>query len=331
MAEANAEPGPEAPEAPRGAVPPIGREARRSVTVVTILREPLEPTLRFVAWYLELGAARLDLYFDDPDDPAIARLEAEPRVSCTRCTPEFWRGLGLEPDERFTLRQNRVLSHAYAACDTGWVLNVDADEFLWLGPRSLPRFAARQPDEVRAVRVQPAEVVQLDEPDGATWFRMPMRRRHLRSIYKDDRALFRLREGMVGHVDGKSMIRTGLMLSAIRQHWAEDADKLPIKDKMVGKRQQAVLLHFLDGGYDHWRSKVEWRAASAGFNGRIRQRLNGQTDEAPMTEDDYRELYRRLHCFDAERRDELEASGRFLRLEDDFDAPRRRLFGDPPG
>lgn len=305
--------------------PAPGAGMRGAVTVVTILREPLELTLRFVAWYLELGAARLDLYFDDPDDPAIELLAGIERVSATRCTPAFWRSLGADPEARFTLRQNLVLTHAYQACDTAWVLNVDADELLWLGDRRLRRFAARQPDEVRAVRFMPAEVVQTDEPENHTWFRYPMRRRHLSLVYGEDRPLFRHRAGLVGHTEGKSMIRTGLAIAKVRQHWAQDAEGNAIADKVVGKRQNAVLLHFLDNGYDHWRQKAGWRLSASGFSGRVRDVLAG-ADQNVAREEDFMALYRRLHHFDATRLERLKASGRALCLNLDFDAPRRRVF-----
>ncbi len=310
----------QSPEAPK-------RKPRGDVTVVAVLREPLQFTLRFVAWYLELGAARLDLYFDDPNDPAIALLETVDRVSATRCTPEFWRSIGVDPETRFGRRQNRALTHAYKTARTAWVLNVDADELLWLGGSNLRRYAARQPEEVRAVRIQPAEAAQTDAPDdqNCTWFRVPMRPRHLQLVYGEDQALFRGRAGMVGHTEGKSMIRTGLNVSRVRQHWAVDTEGKPIVDKVVGKRQQALILHFLDNGYEHWRRKVNWRAGSSGFSRRLRQMFADANRTLP-NEADYRDLYRRLHHFDEARLERLRATGRMLRLELDFDEPRQRLF-----
>ena len=77
---------------------------RSRLTVGTILREPIETVLKFVAWYLAQDADRIVLCFDDPDDPAIELMQHVERVECVRCTPDFWKEFGLSPEVRFTKR-----------------------------------------------------------------------------------------------------------------------------------------------------------------------------------------------------------------------------------
>ena len=43
-------------------------------SVAAIVNEPLATVHRFVAWYLEQGAQEITLFFDNPDDGAIAAL-----------------------------------------------------------------------------------------------------------------------------------------------------------------------------------------------------------------------------------------------------------------
>ena len=49
----------------------------------------MDITLTFVAWYLEQGAQKIYLYFDDPGDPALEILAGMDRVVATPCTREF--------------------------------------------------------------------------------------------------------------------------------------------------------------------------------------------------------------------------------------------------
>ena len=100
--------------------------------VGAILKEPLEVTLGFVAWYLDQGADHIHLFFDDPEDSAIAILDGQARVTCTPCTDDFWRSIAIRPDAPFVKRQNRALTHLYGQLTEGWLLNVDADEILFV-------------------------------------------------------------------------------------------------------------------------------------------------------------------------------------------------------
>ena len=57
-----------------------------SWAVVATVKAAEEKVLAFVAHHLSLGAARIYLYFDDPDDPAHAAVAGLHRVTATRCT-----------------------------------------------------------------------------------------------------------------------------------------------------------------------------------------------------------------------------------------------------
>ena len=84
----------------------------------------------FVAWHLELGAARVVIYFDDPDDPCAALLEGfGPRVAVVRCDAKHWAGFGKRPGKK-TTRQTLNIQHAYDRTDLDWLAHVDVDEFI---------------------------------------------------------------------------------------------------------------------------------------------------------------------------------------------------------
>jgi hypothetical protein len=65
---------------------------------------------RFIDWHLGQGAARIILFFDDPDDPAIGALKGEPRLDARPCTPALWTGWAWTREARFTRRQRAAMT-----------------------------------------------------------------------------------------------------------------------------------------------------------------------------------------------------------------------------
>lgn len=295
--------------------------------VGAILNEPLADTLRFAAWYLDAGASGLTLLFDNPEDPALEVLAGHPAVTCIPCTAEFWAGLGLTPDTRFTKRQNMALSWVYRSMPDGWLLNVDADEFLHVMNGTVSSFLAAMPAETEAVRVETAEIVA--GPAGATEniYRLPMERDVARRVYGDSAALFGpRRKGLIGHPQGKSFVRCGLPGVSLRQHWAQRADGSEIVERYVPVREGAALLHHIGLDYVVWRAKLDWRLVSSGFTVPLTERIRGMLD-LPDAEEQLRALHADLHGVDVERLDRLRAEGVSLELPFDLDAITARRFG----
>lgn len=299
--------------------------------VGAILNEPLADTLRFAAWYLDAGASGLTLLFDNPEDPALEVLASHPSVTCIPCTAEFWADLGLTPDTRFTKRQNMALSWVYRSMPDGWLLNVDADEFLHVINGAVSSFLAAMPAETEAVRVETAEIVA--GPAGATEniYRLPMERDVARRVYGDSAALFGpRRKGLIGHPQGKSFVRCGLPGVSLRQHWAQRADGSEIAERYVPVREGAALLHHIGLDYAVWRAKLDWRLVSSGFTVPLTERIRAMLD-LPDAEERLRTLHADLHGVDAERLDRLRAEGVSLELPIDLDGITARRFGKGHG
>lgn len=296
--------------------------------VGAILKEPLADTLRFVAWYLEVGADGLTLFFDDPEDPAIDVLRDHPKVTCVPCTPEFWRNIGVEPDVRFTRRQNLAVTSAYVQQKDGWFLNVDSDEFLYLQSGTIRDLLASQPDDVQAIRFKVAEFVELVEPQSKLTFRLPIEQRFKRRyIYGENAGLFGpRRQGMVGHADGKSATRAGIDGVFLRQHWPDLHGK-HLPNKLLGAESGAYLLHFVARDFDTWKRKVEWRTGSRGFARPLAERLKELRDD-PYRDVQLQDLYDALHKMDPEMLERLEAIGCRLDLDVDLDVIAEAHFGD---
>ncbi|MGP1356492.1 glycosyltransferase family 2 protein [Roseicyclus sp.] len=284
--------------------------AEGGFSVVTVAREPLPVLRRFVEWHLGCGAERIVLFLDDPDDPARMALSGEPRLELRSCTAELWRGLGVKPDARFTRRQRAALNAAYAEAAAPWLLVLDADERMWLRGRSIPDTLAALPADALSLRVRSAEAVTLRE--GGSALRLPIPRRVVNEVYGPDADLFRRREGLVGHPEGKSFHRTGLAGLRIRLHWAEDAQGARLPGPVLGPEDRAHLVHDIAPDYARWRAKVAWRAGSHGFSGPLKDRIDAIA-ALPDPEAGYRALHDRLHILGPEEAAALEAAGGLLR------------------
>ncbi len=59
--------------------------------VCATVRAPADQVLAFVAHHLDLGADRIWLHFDDPDDPALVLAAPLPRVTAVACDDAYWR------------------------------------------------------------------------------------------------------------------------------------------------------------------------------------------------------------------------------------------------
>ncbi|WP_176805078.1 glycosyltransferase family 2 protein [Paracoccus isoporae] len=297
-----------------------------TVQMATVLREPLEQTLRFVSWYCELGVERIELFFDDPQDPAIELVETRPEVRVHRCTADFWRGIGAQPDMAFVKRQNAALTFAYRGAKADWFLAVDSDEFVYLQGRNFDEFLRSVPDDAPAVRFCTAEHVTTPG-HGGNWFRLPLPRAVIRQ--NGGAAAFYLapRGGLVGHADGKSLTRTGFDVFRVRQHLVVGRDRKPIDGIFVGPANGAMLLHFVDNGYDRWRAKLAWRRGSWGLPRRASARLD-EIDRFPAeeAEREYRALYDLLHQLEPETCEKLEGLGGVIRLDVDTHGQIDRIF-----
>lgn len=279
-------------------------------TVATIAREPWPVLDRFLAWHLGQGAERIILHLDDPDDPALPRLHGEPRVEVRRCTPAFWAARGMDVDTRFTRRQRRVLSDAYADTPDGWLLVLDADEVMWLRERSIDDTLSALPDDAMSLRVLSAEQVLL--PDGSDGFRTPIDRKAVNRIYGADADLLRIRKGLVYHPEGKSFHRAGQAGLEMKLHWALDAQGDRTPGPVLGPQDAAHLVHYAAPDYARWRAKVVWRVGAHGFSQPVKDRLE-QIAASADPEPGYRALFDRLHSLTDAQAHALEAEGGLLR------------------
>ena len=189
--------------------------------LVATVKAPEDQVLAFIAHHLSLGAARLWIYFDDPDDPAFARVAALPRVTATRCTPMYWAMRGGR-DDRHQNRQIRNARHAQRTCTLDWLGHIDVDEFLH-APRPVADILGQVPAEVPNLMMDAFEAMHdPDLPDDiftARHFRGPLRHQHdaLRRAILGPLADV-VTAGNIGHTNGKTFCRPAVKGLSLRIH-----------------------------------------------------------------------------------------------------------------
>jgi hypothetical protein len=189
--------------------------------IVSTVKAPEEKVLAFVAHHLSLGAARIFLYFDDPDDPAQTAVAHHQRVTATRCTGSYWADRGGR-HERHQNRQSRNARDAYERCTADWLSHIDVDEFLYC-PRPVAEILAEIPPEVLVAKMEPFEAMHdpslPDDIYTACTFRGALRHDNWKLRW---RALGKYREfnrdGLLSHANGKVIFRTGIRHLSPRLH-----------------------------------------------------------------------------------------------------------------
>jgi hypothetical protein len=296
--------------------------------VGAIVNEPEAEILRFAAWYASQGAHGITLFFDNPDDPTATLMEQHPNVTVIRCTPDFWQDLGLTPDVRFTKRQNAALNWLYRQTPADWLLNVDADEFMYTAPGSIQALLEGQPEDIEVVRVETAEVVLLKSLSGQkSHYRLPMARTTAQTVYGESLRFFGpKRKGLVGHAAGKAFVRCGNSDLRLRQHWAESISGRAISECIIPAAPNAALLHHIGDKYDVWREKIEWRLSSRGYIASLNQVMT-EALNADDCEERFQALYDDLHGCSDERFQRLQVAGVYMSVDKGPDAVAQEVFG----
>jgi hypothetical protein len=191
--------------------------------LVTTIKAPEEQVLAFVAHHLSLGASQLWIYFDDPQDPAFARVAGLPRVTAIRCTDWYW---AIRGGRKANHRRRQVLNarDAQRRCRLDWLGHVDGDEFLYAsGPVSsvLADISADVPNVLMDVFEAMHDPDLPDDIFTARQFRGPLRGMHLAlhpAIFGP--AAPAVAKGGLGHTIGKSFCRPRLKGISLDLHLA---------------------------------------------------------------------------------------------------------------
>jgi len=294
--------------------------------VATVARESPEVIRRFVSWHLDMGASEIVIYCDDPDDPNIDLVAHLAQVKCVRCTPEFWKSVGMDPDRMFVKRQNRAIQHAYKNCSFDWLLVCDADELLYMSRgQRLEEVLLAQPMQVRSVIFRPAERVVVDGDEANTWYRLPMGRKMLVRALGDELAgALAQRGGFVGHSIGKSVVRTGVSGLSLRQHFGELRGGEKVIDKVFDWDRGGAILHLMNNSFSGWNRKLRVRIVGSSMTRGLRAILTRVFEAGDETA--IREYFRKLYHVSAEIAPVMKRRGALVQAKIDPDHAVARYF-----
>ena len=158
------------------------RKDEGRVGVSCLLNEAPLQTEIFVKYHLALGIRRIRLYFDNPLDPMLNHDFGTDRVEAIACSEEFWNEvLGRMPAnnaEKLSVCHKHGLNYLNKLEDIDWVINLDADELLYVKPgASLASYLPSVMSMHLQIQARPLESVFVDESDqdifAARYFKVP--------------------------------------------------------------------------------------------------------------------------------------------------------------
>lgn len=228
--------------------------------VASTLQAPIAQVLAFTAWYLDLGAARIWLHFDNPDDPAADLLEGHPQVQVIRCHAGYWEKVAGSRPDTHQQRQVRNISRVLRRTGLPWVGHFDVDEFLLAATPPGDLLAALPPDQL-ILRAEPWEALSdpslPDDIFTARIFRQALPADRLAlvpALYGPQGTL--LERGMLSHTVGKCFFRSGVAGMTARIHGAR------LNGEVVPGgpfHPDLALLHFHAQDRAAWLSRLPFR------------------------------------------------------------------------
>jgi hypothetical protein len=241
---------------------------------VTTVRAPLPQVLAFVAHHRALGAQRIWLFFDDPDDPAAAAVDGLSGVRVVRCTADHWARAGSgggkanrRRPEAHQVRQTQNAGFVYRRTNLDWLLHLDVDEFLW-PLRPVGRVLAEAPATAPALRLAPWEALHDPALPDDIFTARAFRRALKGEVFEPLRdRLFGpyaeiLHQGAISHAAGKCFFRTGLPGLSPRIHTAMlDGERLVLRET----QPEIALLHFHAQDRADWIARLPFRATRGAY------------------------------------------------------------------
>lgn len=310
--------------------------------IVSTIKADTRDILNFAAYHIELGAHRLHIYLDAPNDTAQAALKAHPKCRVTLCDDGYWRRRKKRPDKHQP-RQTINATHCYRRRpQVEWLAHIDVDEFLW--PETpLPEQLANLPAGTLSARVRPVEALAPDPVDppspGTTWFKGCTRMRGARmaqttKIYPTFGEY--LNGGFLSHVAGKVFVRTGHDNISLRIHNAIHNGEV---DKFPPELDATRLCHLHAPSLEKWKADYSFRLRQGSYRDSLKPvptpHGNGLTMNA---------LFRKIECNGGEAaletfynevcvatpdlRQRLSTFGHLHAIDLDLDTKRARHFPD---
>lgn len=278
-----------------------------NLTVTTMLKEHPDLVRRFVSYYKDLGFSRINMYFDDPEDPMIEELKGDPVVVSHPMDEKFWEGRVRR--NALEARQTICFMDAYKRQKDGWMFFCDADEFLW--PRgSMRDFLKTVPADQALVRARSCEPVWRSGSDINTLFSADLVRRPFYNgawrqigdkLYGGEGKEF-FKWGLLSHIVGKYMVRCGEEINRFGTHKAFFRDGRYRHVTELPGAASMYLIHYDAMSFPHWAGKLDRRLVKGhSYAGQTDQRiLQVKAYAKAKKQGETEKLFRRLYTLGEE-------------------------------
>lgn len=264
--------------------------------LVSTIKAAEQDILNFAAWHLDLGAHRLYLYLDAPEQGVFDRLRSHPKIKVVACDDTWWAKRKGRP-EKHQSRQFLNARHAYnRRIELDWLAHIDVDEFLWPS-RPVGAQLADLPDTCLCARVRPIEALAPapDTPENTHYFKAfhlpPADRRRASERCFPTFGRY-LSGGFLSHVAGKLFYRTGI-----------DGLQAKIHNINVGAAQnpgeaalsETELCHMHANSWEDWQRSYRYRMRMGSYRAELKPQVNRDTGGVSL-----HDLFARLEQQDGE-------------------------------
>lgn len=294
--------------------------------IVSTVKAPLAQVARFIAFHLDLGANRIHIHLDEPDQALADRL-SHPKVRFTQCDDAYWRGKPTRARSTHQMRQVFNATRMYRITQLDWLAHIDVDELL-MPPAPFPDLLAAVDPHAPFVAVIPSEM--LDTRGDPHHFKRPAHGEAKREIYPTFGQ--HVPGGFISTQSPKLIARTGL--DGIRQ----GIHALRLKGRIVrgGARIDGLELgHAHAPDFETFQRHMAYRLAKGSYHDR-KGRLNrlGHLIRALLDDPDphaLRDFHREMCAATPERLDLLAAHDMLITRHLDLEVKVRRYFGKLEG
>lgn len=306
--------------------------------IVSTVKAPDRDILNFAAYHLQLGAHRLYLYLDAPEQALFDRLKTHPKIKVIACDDAWWAKRKGRP-EKHQSRQFLNARHAYnRRVELDWLAHIDVDEFLWPA-RPLADQLAALPDSCLCARVRPIEALAPAPGDTSpeTTFKAfhldPTERRRAAETVFPTYGRY-LSGGFLSHVAGKLFYRTGVDGLQMKIHnITVQGEQNPGEVALT----ETELCHLHAQSWEEWQRTYRYRLKQGSYRSELKPQVDRNSGglslhelftriESDAGEAGLREFYDEICVAHPDVCDRLGAEGLLRRCDLALDAAREMHF-----
>lgn len=257
--------------------------ANPSWGLVSTIKAPMEQVLDFCAWHLELGAKRLFIHLDEPDDALFNLLKSHSKIRPLVTDTAYWAKVNKRRPHKHQVRQSLNATRTYLQrADVDWLCHIDVDEFL-IPDGAIGPVLAGLPDHCHVARIRPMEsLAPVGQVDSSQYFKRfvanPQQRRAVSDQVWPTFGPY-LNGGFLSHVAGKIMVRTGLTDSGSNDLQLRIHNLITADGDNPGQVEldQVLLAHMHAKSWDDWLAHYRFRLAQGSYRSELKpMRPKGQ-------------------------------------------------------